>query len=179
MRDYGRRDLDSPLANAHGALPDGPSRVFELLAYGLTNQQISERLYLSPKTVKNYVSEAFGKLGLANRTQAALVAAECMRAPCGHCGTTPIHGFAAIHGVPVCHATTPSYLDCYRLVVVHGERLGSRIACSVSDKQANAKDSDTALLPGAAVTASGRRSRVSTLARRARNRVAPRGERRG
>jgi two-component system response regulator DevR len=44
------------------------------VAEGLTNRQISERMFLSEKTVKNYVSNLLGKLGLERRTQAAVLA---------------------------------------------------------------------------------------------------------
>jgi DNA-binding NarL/FixJ family response regulator len=49
--------------------------VLELIGEGLTNRQIGERLFVSEKTVKNYVSTLFGKLGLKQRTQAAAYAA--------------------------------------------------------------------------------------------------------
>jgi len=49
--------------------------VLELIGEGLTNRQIGERLFLSEKTVKNYVATLFGKLGLKQRTQAAAYAA--------------------------------------------------------------------------------------------------------
>ena len=44
------------------------------LAEGLTNRQISERMFLAEKTVKNYVSALLHKLGLERRTQAAVLA---------------------------------------------------------------------------------------------------------
>ena len=50
-------------------------RVFELLADGLTNREISERLYVSEMTVKNYVSSVLMKLGLSRRSAAAALAA--------------------------------------------------------------------------------------------------------
>jgi DNA-binding NarL/FixJ family response regulator len=46
-----------------------------LLAEGLTNRQIGERLYLAEKTVKNYVSNLLMKLGMHRRTEAAVYAA--------------------------------------------------------------------------------------------------------
>ena len=49
--------------------------VLELIGEGLTNRQIGERLSLSEKTVKNYVSTLFRKLGLKQRTAAAVYAA--------------------------------------------------------------------------------------------------------
>ena len=39
-------------------------RILELIAEGLTNRQIAERMFLAEKTVKNYVSSLLAKLGL-------------------------------------------------------------------------------------------------------------------
>lgn len=47
-----------------------------LIAEGLTNRQIGERLGLAEKTVKNYVSGLLAKLGMQRRTQAAVFATE-------------------------------------------------------------------------------------------------------
>jgi DNA-binding NarL/FixJ family response regulator len=49
--------------------------VLELIGEGLTNRQIGERLLIAEKTVKNYISSLFRKLGLEQRTQAAAYAA--------------------------------------------------------------------------------------------------------
>jgi len=46
-------------------------KILELIGEGLTNRQIGERMYLAEKTVKNYVSALFSKLGMQRRTQAA------------------------------------------------------------------------------------------------------------
>jgi DNA-binding NarL/FixJ family response regulator len=48
--------------------------VLRLLAVGLTNTEIARRLFLSEGTVRNYVSAIFGKLGVSERTQAAVIA---------------------------------------------------------------------------------------------------------
>jgi two-component system response regulator DevR len=48
-------------------------QVLALIADGLTNRQIAERLSLAEKTVKNYVSSLLAKLGLERRTQAAVL----------------------------------------------------------------------------------------------------------
>jgi DNA-binding NarL/FixJ family response regulator len=53
-------------------------RILELIGAGLTNRQIGERLHLAEKTVKNYVSVLFGKLGMQRRTQAAAYAARVL-----------------------------------------------------------------------------------------------------
>jgi len=50
--------------------------VLDLIADGLTNRQIGERMFLAEKTVKNYVSSLLGKLGMERRTQAAVFGAE-------------------------------------------------------------------------------------------------------
>ncbi len=56
-------------------LTDQERRILDLLAEGLTNRQIGERLYLAEKTVKNYVSNLLTKLGMHRRTEAAVYAA--------------------------------------------------------------------------------------------------------
>ena len=45
--------------------------VLKLMAEGLTNQEIGNRLYLSLNTIKVYTRNIYGKLGVKNRTQAA------------------------------------------------------------------------------------------------------------
>jgi len=50
-------------------------QVLRLIADGLTNRQIGERLDLAEKTVKNYVSGLLAKLGMERRTQAAVYGA--------------------------------------------------------------------------------------------------------
>lgn len=51
------------------------SQILRLIAEGLTNRQIGERLGLAEKTVKNYVSGLLAKLGMQRRTQAAVYGA--------------------------------------------------------------------------------------------------------
>jgi two-component system, NarL family, response regulator DevR len=69
MRDASRRS--DPLAGLTGQ----ERKILELIGEGLTNRQIGERLFLAEKTVKNYVSALFAKLGMERRTQAAAYAA--------------------------------------------------------------------------------------------------------
>ncbi len=57
-----------------GQLSDRERDVLGLLATGLSNTEIAQRLFLSEGTVKNYVSVIFSKLGVADRTQAAILA---------------------------------------------------------------------------------------------------------
>ncbi len=54
-------------------------KILELIAEGLTNRQIAERIFLAEKTVKNYVSSILMKLGLERRTQAAVLASKLIR----------------------------------------------------------------------------------------------------
>src|SRR5215469_6225215 len=49
-------------------------QILELIGEGLTNRQIGERMFLAEKTIKNYVSALFVKLGMERRTQAAVYA---------------------------------------------------------------------------------------------------------
>jgi DNA-binding NarL/FixJ family response regulator len=49
-------------------------QVLELLAEGLANKAIAERLRISDQTVKFHVAAILGKLGVANRTEAVRVA---------------------------------------------------------------------------------------------------------
>jgi DNA-binding NarL/FixJ family response regulator len=55
-------------------LTDQERRILLLIAEGLTNRQIAERMFLAEKTVKNYVSSLLAKLGMERRTQAAVFA---------------------------------------------------------------------------------------------------------
>lgn len=50
-------------------------KILILIAEGLTNRQIGERLFLAEKTVKNNVSSLLAKLGMQRRTQAAVFGA--------------------------------------------------------------------------------------------------------
>jgi DNA-binding NarL/FixJ family response regulator len=52
------------------------AEVLDLIAQGLNNQDIARRLYLSPKTVRNHVSNIFLKLQVADRAQAIVRARE-------------------------------------------------------------------------------------------------------
>jgi len=69
MRD--QATASDPLAG----LTDQERRILALIGEGLTNRQIGDRLFLAEKTVKNYVSALFAKLGMQRRAQAAAYAA--------------------------------------------------------------------------------------------------------
>ncbi|HET8628084.1 MAG TPA: response regulator transcription factor [Thermomicrobiales bacterium] len=57
-------------AAAFPELTESERGVLRLMAAGANNQAIAQRLGLSPKTVRNYVSNIFGKLQVADRAQA-------------------------------------------------------------------------------------------------------------
>ena len=72
-----RRPPEQP--DKFDALTEREREILALIAEGLTNRQIGERLYIAEKTVKNYVSSLLAKLGVERRTQAAVLAARLMR----------------------------------------------------------------------------------------------------
>lgn len=68
----GEADNPDPLSG----LTEQERALLSLLAEGLTNKQIADRMFLAEKTVKNYVSRVLTKLGMQRRTQAAVFAAK-------------------------------------------------------------------------------------------------------
>ena len=62
-------------------LTDREREVLALIGAGLSNAEIGRRLYLVEGTVKSYVSAIFGRLGVRNRVQAAIVAYEAGLVP--------------------------------------------------------------------------------------------------
>jgi two-component system, NarL family, response regulator DevR len=66
------------------ALTERERDILDLIADGLTNRQIAERLFLAEKTVKNYVSGLLTKRDMERRTQAAVYGAQVRQGPAGH-----------------------------------------------------------------------------------------------
>jgi two-component system, NarL family, response regulator DevR len=72
--------------------------VLELIAEGLTNREVGERLYLSEKTIKHHVSDILGKLGLSLAPRRKLTLAGRRRD--SHCGggAAPVTFLCLWHG---------------------------------------------------------------------------------
>jgi len=66
--------VQPPVERLPVPLSERELEVLRLLAQGASNKQIASRLYLAEGTVKNYISTIFDKLGVEDRTQAALKA---------------------------------------------------------------------------------------------------------
>jgi len=71
------REINRPPAasqSGEDALSEREIEVLRLIAQGLSNQEIADRLAVSERTVRNHVGSILAKLHLENRTQAALYA---------------------------------------------------------------------------------------------------------
>ncbi|CAG1004699.1 partial Transcriptional regulatory protein LnrK, partial [Anaerolineae bacterium] len=70
------RELSQPsnLPPTTKPLTEREVAVLKLLAQGLTNQEIADKLVISEWTVRTHIRNILGKLHLANRIQAALYA---------------------------------------------------------------------------------------------------------
>lgn len=67
-----RAASEKPPEKGMDALTKRELEVLELIARGMTNKEIATELYLSDKTVRNYVSSILDKLDISHRTQAAI-----------------------------------------------------------------------------------------------------------
>jgi two-component system response regulator DevR len=69
------RIANPPLSDpAMSSLSPQERRILDFIAEGRTNRQISEAMFLSEKTIKNYVTHLLAKLKLNSRTEAAIYA---------------------------------------------------------------------------------------------------------
>jgi DNA-binding CsgD family transcriptional regulator len=69
-----RGRLEGAVRTGDDLLTDREAEVLALVAQGLTNRQIGERLFISGKTVSVHVSNLLAKLGVAGRAEAVAVA---------------------------------------------------------------------------------------------------------
>ena len=76
MMAYFARDMKTVADAPFPDLTPREREILELLAQGLTNTAIAEKLILSPKTIRNQVSNIFSKLQVASRSEAVIKARE-------------------------------------------------------------------------------------------------------
>jgi DNA-binding NarL/FixJ family response regulator len=72
MRSLGAKGRAGP--KTAGLLSRRELEVLRLLAEGLSNREIAERLFISPKTAEHHVSRVYAKLGVSTRAEAAAYA---------------------------------------------------------------------------------------------------------
>jgi DNA-binding NarL/FixJ family response regulator len=68
LRELPRREAAAPFPE----LADRERQILDLVAAGLSNSAIADRLFLSPKTVANYLTSVFAKLAVTDRRQAII-----------------------------------------------------------------------------------------------------------
>jgi DNA-binding NarL/FixJ family response regulator len=69
------RELQTPRTSPYDELTEREREVLELVAEGLSNQEIGHRLGLAEKTIKHYMTNVLGKLQVRSRVEAALLVA--------------------------------------------------------------------------------------------------------
>jgi DNA-binding NarL/FixJ family response regulator len=69
------RELRTPRSGPYDELTDREREVLQLVAEGLSNQEVGERLGLAEKTIKHYMTNILGKLQVRSRVEAALLVA--------------------------------------------------------------------------------------------------------
>jgi DNA-binding NarL/FixJ family response regulator len=76
VKEFAARAKEPQDAEALAALTDREREVVALVAEGLTNQEIAERLVISPATAKTHVSRAMRELRARDRAQLVVIAYE-------------------------------------------------------------------------------------------------------
>ena len=69
------REMRAPRTSPYDELTEREREVLELVAEGLSNQQVGERLGLAEKTIKHYMTNILGKLQVHSRVEAAVLVA--------------------------------------------------------------------------------------------------------
>ena len=67
-------ELSGDRRNLHQDLTNREMEVLHLIADGLSNQEIADKLFITLKTVKTHVSNILSKLEVSDRTQATIYA---------------------------------------------------------------------------------------------------------
>ena len=68
------QEFATPKSSPYDALTDREREVLELVAEGLSNQEVAERLGLAEKTIKHHMTNILQKLRVRNRVEAAIIA---------------------------------------------------------------------------------------------------------
>jgi DNA-binding NarL/FixJ family response regulator len=76
IAEFATRAKEPAATKALDALTDREREVMSLVGAGLSNEEIAERLYMSPATAKTHVSRAMIKLGARDRAQLVVFAYE-------------------------------------------------------------------------------------------------------
>jgi DNA-binding NarL/FixJ family response regulator len=76
LAEYATRAKEPPPAGRLDELTDREREIVALVGEGLTNQEIAERLFLSPATAKTHVSRSMSKLRVRDRAQLVVIAYE-------------------------------------------------------------------------------------------------------
>ncbi|MGI6643782.1 MAG: response regulator transcription factor [Bacillota bacterium] len=87
------RALPSLSARKLGLLSDREMEVLKLVARGMANRVIAQSLFISEKTVKNHLYNIFKKIGVTDRTKAALLAINALPGA-GYEAAGPVHALA-------------------------------------------------------------------------------------
>jgi DNA-binding NarL/FixJ family response regulator len=69
------REMQTPRTSPFDELTEREREVLELVAEGLSNQEVGDRLGLAEKTIKHYMTNILGKLQVRSRVEAALLVA--------------------------------------------------------------------------------------------------------
>ena len=74
-----KRAMAAPTGEGRGPglLSERESKVLELVALGMSNKEVSERLYVSQRTVKAHLTNIFNKLNVASRSEAIVKGLKC------------------------------------------------------------------------------------------------------
>jgi DNA-binding NarL/FixJ family response regulator len=67
-----RAQMHAPLSTSFAALTEREREIVTLIAEGLSNEQIAQRLFIANGTVRNHISTILEKTGLEHRTQIAI-----------------------------------------------------------------------------------------------------------